>query len=91
MSIGGRVKRSLWAIGARIREPDMMYAFKAGMGTAILAAPAFFSTTRPVFTEYKGEWALISVSLTSLAFWYSVLLTLRSLSTLVLYSLPLAL
>lgn len=32
------------------------------MATAILAAPAFFETTRPIFVEYRGEWALISVS-----------------------------
>lgn len=32
------------------------------MALAILAAPAFFESTRPVFTEYRGEWALISVS-----------------------------
>jgi hypothetical protein len=56
-----RVKQSIWAIGTRLRENDMKYAIKAGMATAILAAPAFFETTRPIFTEYRGEWALISV------------------------------
>ena len=30
---------------------------------AILAAPAFFEATRPMFVEYRGEWALISVRL----------------------------
>lgn len=39
----------------------MKYAFKVGMSTAMLAAPAFFDATRPIFTEYKGEWALMSV------------------------------
>ena len=39
----------------------MKYAFKAGMATAMLAAPAFFESTRPVFVDYRGEWALISV------------------------------
>ncbi|KAI0676139.1 Fusaric acid resistance protein-like-domain-containing protein [Trametes maxima] len=56
----GRVKQSLWALGARLKQQDMKYAFKAGMATAMLAAPAFFERTRPVFVEYRGEWALIS-------------------------------
>ncbi|KAI0351344.1 hypothetical protein OH77DRAFT_1411233 [Trametes cingulata] len=58
----GRVKQSLWALGARLKQQDMKYAIKAGMATAMLAAPAFFERTRPVFVEYRGEWALISAS-----------------------------
>ena len=57
----GRVKHRLWAFGERIQERDIKYAFKAGMGMAILVVPAFFDTTRDVFMEYRGEWALISV------------------------------
>ncbi|KAI0743674.1 Fusaric acid resistance protein-like-domain-containing protein [Daedaleopsis nitida] len=56
----GRMKQSIWAIGARMKQPDILYAFKAGMATAILASPAFFQSTRPIFVEYRGEWALIS-------------------------------
>ena len=56
-----RVGQSIWAVGARLKENDTKYAFKTGMATAMLAAPAFFETTRPIFTEYRGEWALISV------------------------------
>ncbi|KAI0765646.1 Fusaric acid resistance protein-like-domain-containing protein [Trametes elegans] len=56
----GRVKQSIWAIGARLKQQDAKYAVKAGMATAMLAAPAFFERTRPVFVEYRGEWALIS-------------------------------
>ena len=59
----GRFKQSIWAIGARMKENDMKYSFKTGMALAMLAAPAFFESTRPIFTEYRGEWALISVSL----------------------------
>lgn len=43
-----------------MKEPDIKYAVKVGMATAVLAAPAFINTTRPIFTEYRGEWALIS-------------------------------
>jgi hypothetical protein len=32
------------------------------MATALLAAPAFLDSTRPIFLEYWGDWALISVS-----------------------------
>ncbi|KIP04140.1 hypothetical protein PHLGIDRAFT_93906 [Phlebiopsis gigantea 11061_1 CR5-6] len=60
LSFVDRVGRSVWAFGARLRENDMKYAIKAGMATAILAAPAFFEVTRPLFVEYRGEWALIS-------------------------------
>jgi hypothetical protein len=63
-----RVGQMLWAFGARLRENDLRYAIKAGMATAMLAAPAFFDNTRPIFMEYRGEWALISVSLLYQAF-----------------------
>ncbi|KAH7925611.1 hypothetical protein BV22DRAFT_1010776 [Leucogyrophana mollusca] len=61
----GRVKRSLWDLGARLKERNIKYAIKVGMSTAILAAPAFFDATRPLFMEYRGEWALISTNFLS--------------------------
>jgi len=57
----GRVKQSLWVAGARMQEQDIKFAIKAGMATAMLAAPAFFDTTRPFFIRHWGDWALISV------------------------------
>ncbi|KAJ6488997.1 Fusaric acid resistance protein-like-domain-containing protein [Mycena sanguinolenta] len=56
----GKNKQRLWAFGRRLTENDMKYAFKAGMATALLAAPAFFDTTRPIFLNLWGHWALIS-------------------------------
>ncbi|EPQ57130.1 hypothetical protein GLOTRDRAFT_73697 [Gloeophyllum trabeum ATCC 11539] len=56
----GKIKHKLWEWGSRMRERDVKYAIKAGMATAMLAAPAFFDATRPTFMEYRGEWALIS-------------------------------
>jgi hypothetical protein len=50
----------VWTIGTRLTERDTKYAVKAGMATAILAAPAFFDATRPLFIELWGDWALIS-------------------------------
>jgi hypothetical protein len=57
-----RFQLSLWAIGERMQDHDIKYAVKTGVATAILAAPAFIEATRPTFMEYRGEWALISVS-----------------------------
>ena len=70
MSFTGRMKQRLWAFGNRLTERDAKYAIKTGMATAILAAPAFFDSTRPIFIRYYGDWALISVSylLSGLAF-----------------------
>ncbi|KAI0929858.1 hypothetical protein AcV5_006710 [Taiwanofungus camphoratus] len=60
LSYSGRVKQSIWALGARLKEQDIKYAIKVGMATALLASPAFFDSTRPMFIHYRGEWALIS-------------------------------
>lgn len=56
----GRIKQTLWEVGKRLAERDTKYAFKAGMATAMLAAPAFFDATRPIFVENWGDWALVS-------------------------------
>jgi hypothetical protein len=69
----GRVKQALWAAGSRLRENDAKYGVKTGLATAALAAPAFFEATRPVFLEYRGEWALISVSFGAVAAFFSPL------------------
>lgn len=58
----GRIKHRFWTIVTRLKDGDMRYSFKVGVSTAILAAPAFIDSTRPIFVEYRGEWALISVS-----------------------------
>ncbi|TFK74268.1 hypothetical protein BDN72DRAFT_760046 [Pluteus cervinus] len=56
----GRWGQRLWALGKRLGERDMKYALKAGMATALLAAPAFFEQTRGIFVDFWGDWALIS-------------------------------
>ncbi len=50
-------------MGGVLKGRTVKFAFKAGMATALLASPAFFDATRPLFLEYRGEWALISVRL----------------------------
>ena len=59
----GKFKRMLWVAGRRLKERDGKFAIKAGMATSLLALPAFLESTRPIFVEYYGDWALISVSL----------------------------
>ncbi|KAH7889008.1 hypothetical protein F5I97DRAFT_1804311 [Phlebopus sp. FC_14] len=66
LTFTGRLKRSLWDLGDHLKERNFKYAFKVGMSTAVLAAPAFFEVTRPVFTEYRGEWALLSTNFLSI-------------------------
>lgn len=58
----GRLQRRIWDILTRLKEGDLRYSFKVGVSTAILAIPAFIDSTRPIFIEWRGEWALISVS-----------------------------
>ncbi|KAG7098252.1 hypothetical protein E1B28_000214 [Marasmius oreades] len=60
LSFMGKMKQRLWAFGKRLTERDAKYAIKTGMATAILASPAFFDSTRPMFIRWYGDWALIS-------------------------------
>ncbi|KAG6876062.1 hypothetical protein C0992_001108 [Termitomyces sp. T32_za158] len=60
LSTMGRLKQGVWKFGNRLNERDTKYAFKVGMSIAILATPAFYDATRPLFIKYWGDWALIS-------------------------------
>ncbi|KAG8745216.1 hypothetical protein FRC10_008528 [Ceratobasidium sp. 414] len=60
LSRWGRIKQSFWALGQALRMPEAKYSIKTGLAVAILAAPAFIESTREMFVEYRGEWALIS-------------------------------
>ncbi|KAL7419460.1 hypothetical protein Q5752_006298 [Cryptotrichosporon argae] len=55
-----RVRHWAWELAARLRQPDMRYAIKTGLAGAMLAAPAYTEVGRPIFLEYRGEWALIA-------------------------------
>ncbi len=55
-----KLQRLVWNIGEFFRQPDTKFAIKAGLGSALLASPAFFPSTRPIFTKYQGQWALVS-------------------------------
>ncbi|KAF9038642.1 Fusaric acid resistance protein-like-domain-containing protein [Panaeolus papilionaceus] len=60
LSFVGKVNQTLWEIGKRMTEKDIKYAIKVGLATAIFATPAFIESTRLVFLEFWGDWALIS-------------------------------
>ncbi|WWC71453.1 uncharacterized protein I206_105409 [Kwoniella pini CBS 10737] len=60
LSAWGKIKQGFWRFGERLREPDMRYAIKTGLGGAMLAAPAYTEAGRPFFLQYRGEWALIA-------------------------------
>lgn len=55
-----RFSRRLWLLGEKLRERDVKFAIKAGFGCALLASPAFVHSTRPTFSAYQGQWALVS-------------------------------
>lgn len=55
-----KLQRLVWQIGEFFRQPDTKFSIKAGLGSALLASPAFFPSTRPIFTKYQGQWALVS-------------------------------
>ena len=61
LSFLGKIKQSIWSLRAVFKQRNVKYAIKAGMATALLAAPGFIDAIRPIFVEYRGEWALISV------------------------------
>lgn len=58
-SSGARFKQAIWMLGWRLRQPNVRYAIKTGAGAAVLSAAAFTSY-RPLWLKWRGEWALIS-------------------------------
>lgn len=63
LTLSGRFKQWIWRVGGILKGRTVKFAFKAGMATALLASPAFFDASRPMFLKFRGEWALISVCL----------------------------
>jgi len=64
-----RAKASMLLRRVRVHHTSAFYrhpnGYLVGIALAILAAPAFYDPSRPFFVKYKGEWALISVSIQS--------------------------
>lgn len=53
---GLRVWRSLTAF----RRPAVQFGFKVGLGAALFAVPAYTARWREPFTQWRGEWGLVT-------------------------------
>ncbi|BGP68500.1 hypothetical protein NBRC10513v2_001833 [Rhodotorula toruloides] len=60
LPILARVKLSLWHLAYHLRQPNLRFAIKTGAGAAILSAPAFIPSLRPLWLTWRGEWSVIS-------------------------------
>ncbi|KAK6345288.1 hypothetical protein TWF718_007211 [Orbilia javanica] len=50
----------IWKALRTFRRDDVKFAFKVGVGAAIYALPSYIPLTRPLYTQYRGEWGLVS-------------------------------
>jgi hypothetical protein len=50
----------IWRALEKLRKPEVKFAFKVGVGAALLALPAFRERWREGFIHWRGEWALLS-------------------------------
>ncbi|GAA5929392.1 hypothetical protein JCM3775_002329 [Rhodotorula graminis] len=55
-----RLKLNFWRVGWQTRQPAVRFAVKTGFGAAVLCSAAFIPRLRPLWLEWRGEWALIS-------------------------------
>lgn len=53
-------KYKLWTMLRTYKQTEIRFAMKVGIGAALLALPAMIDSTRPVFIEWRMEWALLS-------------------------------
>lgn len=47
-------------VGWHLRQPNLLFALKTGIGATLLSSLAFLPQTRQIWLEYRGEWSLIS-------------------------------
>lgn len=67
LSFVGQIKYAFWRLGWHMRQPNLRFAIKTGVGVAVLASAAFIPGTRPLWLAWRGEWALISCASSALA------------------------
>ncbi|GAA5911771.1 hypothetical protein JCM8208_005592 [Rhodotorula glutinis] len=60
LSFVARLKLKFWRVGWQLRQPAVRFAVKTGFGAAVLSSAAFIPRLRPLWLEWRGEWALIS-------------------------------
>ncbi|KAI8456293.1 Fusaric acid resistance protein-like-domain-containing protein [Phakopsora pachyrhizi] len=55
-----KFKRAIYDFFEGLNDPDVKIAIKVGAGAALLMLPAFLDVTRPLFHQYRGQWAVIT-------------------------------
>lgn len=84
----------IWKTLEKLRKPEIKFAFKVGVGAALLALPAFRERWRDWFIHWRGEWALLSYfvvmansvgATTSTGFWRILGTSLGAVAAIVLY------
>ncbi|KAL1921246.1 uncharacterized protein VTP21DRAFT_10962 [Calcarisporiella thermophila] len=87
---------NIWSWLSYLRQFEVLFAFKCSVTAILAAVPAFLHSTRPIFREYRGEWAIITLMVvmtptvggTNLAAMYRVFGTLIGCySAVIIYSL----
>lgn len=53
----------IWKSLGIFRRDDTKFAIKVGTGAALYALPSFISSTRPIYSLWRGEWGLLSYML----------------------------
>jgi hypothetical protein len=56
----GALKYRIWKALEELRNPEIKFAIKVGVGAILLALPAFTREYRELYTRWRGEWALLS-------------------------------
>jgi hypothetical protein len=56
----GALNYRLWKFFEKLRKPEIKFAVKVGVGSILLALPAFTETYGELYAHWRGEWALLS-------------------------------
>lgn len=54
------LRYKIWKFTKFTRGNDFQFGFRVGLGALLLASLAFMDSTRHVFNEWRGEWALVT-------------------------------
>ncbi|KAG0182910.1 hypothetical protein DFQ28_003639 [Apophysomyces sp. BC1034] len=57
------VFHKLWRFRSWFLQPDTLFAFKTAVGVVLLAIPAFMAQNALWYSEWKGQWAMITLVL----------------------------
>jgi len=56
----GALKHRLWKFLEKLRRPEIKFSVKVGVGSILLALPAFTQRYSYIYSHWRGEWALLS-------------------------------